>query len=453
MKYVYPGSRCQELLLYRNFFPKLKIEDDRPQNESLENIFLRRTMVSKINKYSILTRAQDALLDKLVDGYATIRDKVEELHEICKLIGPDEPLITPILPELKTVPTLAPAPISEGISPKGSAPSEQEPFASCSEFACDFADFSHDSGSGSNADANANAGALQNCGSAKFAVLDSQFSLIYCHFFEMAKVIENVLAKELPAEFSLVMHLSAEEANCLTRSGRLDRYFGGLNEIRESAEMWLSDFRRQRLEEQVKEFLSSRYEVTDDVRQRIKAGALLDLIKDSFPSVTTVQLSEVLWHMKLRKRRYGDGIYWYGLVPKQLPPRNFFQTAKEIRHSDAISLEQRATRATTDSSADAACPEFPHTEPTILSDIGDSPAVTIEQLAGPVNAIVVGESPLIDRLRRWLSNKSQSYFHFPTDKISLQTLRHCVKPVCIVVEDYCDSKMQVSLRHAIMNGK
>lgn len=77
-------------------------------------------------------------------------------------------------------------------------------------------------------------------------------------------------------------------------------------------------------ENQVKKFLNSKYCITDDINNKMKASTLYDIIINSNVvkidsnkiSGFRTRLSKYLKDLGLQKKRYNDGFYYYGIVDK-----------------------------------------------------------------------------------------------------------------------------------------
>lgn len=79
-------------------------------------------------------------------------------------------------------------------------------------------------------------------------------------------------------------------------------------------------------ENQVKKFLNSKYSITDDINNKMKASTLYDIIINSNVvkidsnkiSGFRTRLSKYLKDLGLQKKRYNDGFYYYGIIEKQI---------------------------------------------------------------------------------------------------------------------------------------
>ena len=77
-------------------------------------------------------------------------------------------------------------------------------------------------------------------------------------------------------------------------------------------------------EDQVKNYLNAKYNVTGDMNHRMKASELYDIIvnskrvslKEDKVAGFRMRLSNYLKNLGLRKKRYNDGYYYYGILPK-----------------------------------------------------------------------------------------------------------------------------------------
>ena len=76
-------------------------------------------------------------------------------------------------------------------------------------------------------------------------------------------------------------------------------------------------------EQQIQEYLKMKYDITDDVNDRMKASELCDLIinsgivkVDKNSNSFKTRLSKYLKELGLKKKRYNDGFYYYGLVER-----------------------------------------------------------------------------------------------------------------------------------------
>ena len=77
-------------------------------------------------------------------------------------------------------------------------------------------------------------------------------------------------------------------------------------------------------ENQVKKLLNSKYTITDDINNKMKASTLYDIIINSkFMKIDSnkiagfrTRLSKYLKDLGLQKKRYNDGFYYYGIVEK-----------------------------------------------------------------------------------------------------------------------------------------
>ena len=68
------------------------------------------------------------------------------------------------------------------------------------------------------------------------------------------------------------------------------------------------------IENQVKNYINWNYNITENVSDRIKALELYNLIKKEYNcTIDSRQFSKILLKLNLKKKRYQDGIYYYGL--------------------------------------------------------------------------------------------------------------------------------------------
>jgi hypothetical protein len=68
------------------------------------------------------------------------------------------------------------------------------------------------------------------------------------------------------------------------------------------------------IENQVKNYINWNYSITEDVADRIKVLDLYNAIKKEYNcTVDSRQFSKILLKLNLKKKRYQDGIYYYGL--------------------------------------------------------------------------------------------------------------------------------------------
>lgn len=98
-------------------------------------------------------------------------------------------------------------------------------------------------------------------------------------------------------------------------------------------------------ENQVKEFLNSKYTITDDINNKMRASSLYDIIINSnFVKIDSnkisgfrTRLSKYLKDLGLRKKRYNDGFYYYGIIEKQpIYPFNNAMDCKSIKLDEII---------------------------------------------------------------------------------------------------------------------
>lgn len=68
------------------------------------------------------------------------------------------------------------------------------------------------------------------------------------------------------------------------------------------------------VENKVKSYINFRYIITDKINDRIKALELYNLCKKQI-TVDPKQFSKILLKLNLKKKRYQDGVYYYGLKP------------------------------------------------------------------------------------------------------------------------------------------
>lgn len=68
------------------------------------------------------------------------------------------------------------------------------------------------------------------------------------------------------------------------------------------------------IENQIKNYINWNYQITDNVSDRIKVLELYNLIKTEYDCIIdSRQFSKILLKLNLKKKRYQDGIYYYGL--------------------------------------------------------------------------------------------------------------------------------------------
>jgi hypothetical protein len=104
-------------------------------------------------------------------------------------------------------------------------------------------------------------------------------------------------------------------------------------------------------ENQVKKFLNSKYNIDNDINNKMKASTLYDLIINSNVvkidndkvSGFRTRLSKYLKDIGLQKKRYNDGFYYYGIVEKD---RSAFTSSSGHTRGDKvhISLEELQKR-------------------------------------------------------------------------------------------------------------
>lgn len=86
----------------------------------------------------------------------------------------------------------------------------------------------------------------------------------------------------------------------------------------------ISEYEKENTTEETKQFINSYYEIVDDIEYRIKFTTLVNTIVEKL-EITNNQhiktlkqrLPYLLSDMKLKKKRYSDGMYWFGLKEKK----------------------------------------------------------------------------------------------------------------------------------------
>ena len=79
-------------------------------------------------------------------------------------------------------------------------------------------------------------------------------------------------------------------------------------------------------ESMIKEFFNSKYEIDDDINHKIKASIIYNIVIDANKHLFNTsniagfrnRLSVYLKNMNLKKKRYNDGYYYYGVVEKSI---------------------------------------------------------------------------------------------------------------------------------------
>ena len=81
------------------------------------------------------------------------------------------------------------------------------------------------------------------------------------------------------------------------------------------------------IENQVKNYINWNYQITDNISDRIKVFDLYNSCKNEYKcTIDSRQFSKILLNLNLKKKRYQDGIYYYGLrrIEKKCIQDNFF---------------------------------------------------------------------------------------------------------------------------------
>ena len=88
------------------------------------------------------------------------------------------------------------------------------------------------------------------------------------------------------------------------------------------------------IENQVKNYINWNYVITDNISDRVKVFDLYNSCKNEYKcSIDSRQFSKILLSLNLKKKRYQDGIYYYGLRRiegrQQLP--NYYTTLHKLK--------------------------------------------------------------------------------------------------------------------------
>jgi hypothetical protein len=98
----------------------------------------------------------------------------------------------------------------------------------------------------------------------------------------------------------------------------------------------------------VKKYLNSKYTFDDDINHKMKASSLYDIIinskvvkidNDKLAGFRT-RLSKYLKDIGLKKKRYNDGFYYYGIVEKNPTLLSDINSSNIRKDKTSINLEE-----------------------------------------------------------------------------------------------------------------
>jgi hypothetical protein len=147
----------------------------------------------------------------------------------------------------------------------------------------------------------------------------SIYYVVYSKYNESLYLLDCAdqnLENKLP-EFMIIKKLEKQEYDCLKQYYIKDiETFDGSNDIeqiKKYIDECLANIKEVSKNHAIENYIKSKYELTSDLNDRIKFSAVHKVILEKYPTLTTNELAKRLVALNLNKKRYSDGIYWFGM--------------------------------------------------------------------------------------------------------------------------------------------
>jgi hypothetical protein len=133
----------------------------------------------------------------------------------------------------------------------------------------------------------------------------------------------NIWNNNILPEFEIVKKLSNIEYKQLLKHNKeeLENYdeSDNISDMSAFIDRCLSQMTTKEKEEKVLVLMKEYFSFTSSLEDKMKFSDILSIVNDNFvEKVSTIQLADYLKKLGLAKKRYNDGIYWYGVKVNKL---------------------------------------------------------------------------------------------------------------------------------------
>lgn len=152
-----------------------------------------------------------------------------------------------------------------------------------------------------------------------YATVTKAYHILYNTVFGRVLIIDslehNMIKNE---EFIMLRDVTFDEYNLLTKYN-IDELLdyecleSDINVVKKFVNDLFNDHSEYIINEQIKEYIDRNYIITTNINDRIKFSVIYADFSNK-DLISTVKFAESLKTIGLLKKRYGDGIYWYGLI-------------------------------------------------------------------------------------------------------------------------------------------
>ena len=177
---------------------------------------------------------------------------------------------------------------------------------------------------------------------------DNKNYVLYNKYFGRLVLVEylNIFLLDELKEFEIVRSLTNFEYKQLIKyySEQIDNFDESdkIEDMKEFINRCLSEIDSREKEDKILIFIKDYFRFTQSLEDKMKFTEISKVVNNNFvEKVSNVQLADYLKKLGLAKKRYNDGIYWYGLVDRKEEVKKHVQKKyNELLDEEAHKKEQ-----------------------------------------------------------------------------------------------------------------